>query len=87
MQSNIWLFLIIGGKWALTFENAVKSPHVSKSPQKQIKPVVAEPQGDSQEQASEDTHLSPNNEYYKLMFNLYLMTYYQATNIAEAYMT
>ena len=34
-----------------------------------------------------DTALTADNEYYQLMFNLYLITCYQATNIAEAYMT
>ena len=39
------------------------------------------------EPTGNDTALTADNEYYQLMFNLYLITCYQATNIAEAYMT
>jgi hypothetical protein len=35
----------------------------------------------------QDDAIRTNNEYYKLLFNLYLITCYQATNIAEALMT
>ena len=60
----------LGGKWATSFEHAVKG-------------------GDKMagNQMSESNTLSYDNQCYQLLFNLYLMTYYQATNIAEAYQT
>jgi len=34
-----------------------------------------------------DEKIASDDKLYNLIFNLYLMTYYQASNIAEAYLT
>ena len=39
------------------------------------------------DQNQDNSTLPQDTEYYQLMFKLYLMSCYQATNIAEAYMT
>ena len=69
----------IGGRWALSFADAVKSPYNQTLTKSEME--VSNETNPIEESGFQDT------EYYQLMFNLYLMTCYQATNIAEAYMT
>lgn len=63
-----------GGQWARSFRDAILSPFNRQQPCHTGDPEA-------------DMALQPDNEFYRLLFNLYLMTYYQATNITEAYMT
>jgi hypothetical protein len=66
----------LGSNWAINFAKALLETASS------ISDVGT---GDSI--IDSDGQLSSDNQFYKLMFNLYLITYYQATNIAEALMT
>jgi hypothetical protein len=72
-----FLHSVIGSRWSQTFKEAVKSPFDEDSDLKE----------DAQIDSSPESAMTPDNEYYQLMFNLYLVTCYQATNYAEAYMT
>ena len=48
---------------------------------------MGEYQNEDSEQAQDSSSSDENDKYFQLLLNLFLMTFYQATNIAEAYVT
>ena len=96
------LFNGLGSRWAESFEEAVKSPFDSEQDEGmadssinveandidlQFEGQNVQKDSEQKQSSASDSALTADNEYYQLMFNLYLITIYQATNIAEAYMT
>ena len=58
----------LGSKWSHTFSEAINSPFDDES--EEVKKYSM------QEDCGLDTPLTADNEYYQLMFNLYLVTCY-----------